>query len=512
MRRPQPIATVTSTRAVSPRRAQVARRLCSTTGCRDGYHRSGRRHHHRPIYWAPPGTSIDPAYSTLINQYIADVAAVSGRNDNVYAVNTEYFRPPSTAGGDKIRYKIAAGAPVIVNSAFPAAGSATGCPAHPGYTKCLSEEAARAKLTSLGLPTGLNNIYPVFVPKGIDFRDSAAGFACDSWCGIHGAYRTPADAPVVYALMPWPVDGCEHRQYPQASAPAYDYSDAAIAADNIVGVLSHEINEAVTDPQLDGDVSWADRTGHEIGDECSGIFGKPLGSADASFPQDSEYNQVIDGHRYWTQETFSNLTFNAFGTGQGCVQKAFVPKGADGATEIQQPFGSSHAIASPNNLPNDGTSTATVSSTVTTPNGEPVSDDKVMFTVQAADGEVGSCGDLTGGDADSFATTSAITDDNGEVDVTYTASSDDVVCSIIATESDGGTSDFTNIAQATAFSRVPISATRTSRPRSPQVRPRSRSRPPRPTRQTTTSPGRSTRCTPTATTQTPLASCPPRSP
>jgi hypothetical protein len=74
--------------------------------------------------------------------------------------------------------------------------------------------------------------------------------------------------------------------------------------------LSHEINEAITDPNVYN--GWYDSAGYENGDECAYVWGSTAG------PFGAEYNQVINGHNYLTQEEFSNHDF--FDTGGGCVQ------------------------------------------------------------------------------------------------------------------------------------------------------------------------------------------------
>src|SRR3954471_11174792 len=44
-----------------------------------------------PVYWTPSdATPFADTYETIINQYIADVAADSGGTDNVYSVMAEY--------------------------------------------------------------------------------------------------------------------------------------------------------------------------------------------------------------------------------------------------------------------------------------------------------------------------------------------------------------------------------------------------------------------------------------
>jgi hypothetical protein len=76
-------------------------------------------------------------------------------------------------------------------------------------------------------------------------------------------------------------------------------SDAAL-----LGGLSHEHNESITDPELN---AWYDAHGEENGDKCrtfesSSEFGTILGTA----PDGSPYNQIINKHRYFYQQEWSN--------------------------------------------------------------------------------------------------------------------------------------------------------------------------------------------------------------
>jgi PKD repeat protein len=79
----------------------------------------------------------------------------------------------------------------------------------------------------------------------------------------------------------------------------------SIAGGQINGGLSHEQNESVTDP-LPND-AWTNgagaNQGQEVGDQCVGQFGTPLGMHNGA-----KYNQVINGHFYWFQEEWSNQT------------------------------------------------------------------------------------------------------------------------------------------------------------------------------------------------------------
>jgi hypothetical protein len=77
------------------------------------------------------------------------------------------------------------------------------------------------------------------------------------------------------------------------------------------GGLSHEQNESVTDPIPN--VAWTNGAGPnqglEVGDQCEGQMGTPLGTHNGAM-----FNQVINDHLYWYQEEWSNV-------GHGCLQR-----------------------------------------------------------------------------------------------------------------------------------------------------------------------------------------------
>lgn len=442
-----------------------------------------------PIYWTPSGFTFAPDdldYPTVVNQYITDIAAASGTIKNVFAVNQEYTRASTGAGsGDQIQYSIAknfagpGNTPIVDTTPYPASTSTSttspGCApdaafrtTNPGAV-CVTDQAVRtevAKLVAADAPnqTGLAYIYPVFFPPNVDIL-SGGELSDQAFCGIHLSFNSTlpnAAGSIVYSEEPYTVDGCFKGQYPQYYSVAA-YGQGAMDGDSAVSTLSHEINEAITDPGVNNSSSWYDSSGNEIGDECSGIFGPPLGSTDNSAPantQASEYNQVINGHDYWTQETFSNTTFAAFKTGQGCVQKAFRPQGSESPTLPTPDLGSGQVMAVPTSLPADGSSTSTVTLTVDKQDGEPVVGDDVDFQADAAAGSEGTCGTLSGGDNSTAGQKpdgdiGGMTDDNGQIAVTYTASTDDVTCEVIASEAQGGTSDFAMIAQGTDAAQAP---------------------------------------------------------
>jgi hypothetical protein len=118
---------------------------------------------------------------------------------------------------------------------------------------------------------------------------------------------------MVYANMPFPVYLSPVGYTCGSNAHGHGIIEAPNGnpdADTEVSPTSHEIMEAATDP--DTTTGWYDSSGYENGDECAYVYGTMSGDAG------QRYNQVINGHRYLTQEEFSNQDFAV--TGNGCLQ------------------------------------------------------------------------------------------------------------------------------------------------------------------------------------------------
>ncbi len=384
-----------------------------------------------PIYWAPDdATPFPDGYQDIINGYLADVAAASGATDNVYSINTEYYE--TVDGADKhISYAISAGEPVIDTQPFPA----DGCAPDSGFTSCITDDQLRKELTAitgkLGLTTDISNFYPVFLPPGVETADNDGSNSASSFCGYHNAYGEGANM-IVYGNEPYEEEGCDGGQAPNGD----------LAADGAVGTLSHEINEALTDPT--DAAAWVDSTGHEIGDICANDYGTALGSTDESNPESTQYNQVINGGFYYTQTEFSNAAFAAFGIGNGCVQSSH----ATTAQETNDPtaVASVFTFAFPNALEADGSTTSEISTSVSDADQNVIAGDTVNFSVYAVEGN-GQCGTLSA----ELATTGA----DGYATVTYTASTDDIICAVVATDAQGGQSSIGTVYQGAAQDVAP---------------------------------------------------------
>ena len=264
-----------------------------------------------PVFWAPTGYSFPGTYKSVIDGYIANLAAASGTNGNVFSVADEYYQN-LTGTNATISYHVTAGVELDPTDAYPAEGTSypASCTPEAGFslTACVTDSALQTEvqsvLTAHSLTADDSHIYMVFFPPNVQtcmgttyslsncsYSGSGSG---GSYCGYHSAFFPGAGSePALYANMPYPpLNGCSGGEAPSGNAEA----DAEIS------IISHEANETITDWAN----AWRDANGYEDGDECAYTYGNPLGGSIAG---GTAFNQVINGHDYYTQDEFSNANF-----------------------------------------------------------------------------------------------------------------------------------------------------------------------------------------------------------
>jgi len=120
------------------------------------------------------------------------------------------------------------------------------------------------------VPAASNVIYGVFLPKGMKVTMSG-GASCSTFCGYHGHFNY-GGADIRYAVFPY------------LNCSACKLSNLSVA-DMMTIVASHEIREAVTDPQL---TAWYDDQGYEADDKCA--WHNLYRMADGGFAVQPEYS------------------------------------------------------------------------------------------------------------------------------------------------------------------------------------------------------------------------------
>jgi hypothetical protein len=236
------------------------------------------------IYWVPSGSSVDANYESLINRYFGDVAAASGQLTNVYSVATQYYDNAAA-----VHYQSSFGGSFVDTHPFPA----NGCDAGSGV--CLTDAQIQTELenvlTAKGWQPSTTTLFFVMTPKGVAscFDNVTNQCSTNTYCAYHSGFNDANNVPVLYANEPYDAttSGCT-----PGSSPNGDDADAEI------NTISHEHNEAITDPAGD---AWLNAGGDENGDLCAWNFGPTLGTAGGQ-----SYNQLINGHKYWLQQEYSN--------------------------------------------------------------------------------------------------------------------------------------------------------------------------------------------------------------
>ena len=263
------------------------------------------------VYWEPAGYTVSTNYHSLINRYLTDVAADSGRATNVYAVATQY----TDSVPSNIQYNSTFGGSFTDTNAYPA--TVSGCPTTDGtitVANCLTQTQQSNELDAFiqsnSLPRGINNIYFLVMPKNVetcfdDFSDCGNILNISPrYCAYHSSFNIGGHGLTLWANEPYVGIPSGHCASGTMSKPNADDADVAI------NPISHEFNETITDPTGGG---WFDVNGTgENGDKCNFDFGTAIASN-----TNGAYNQLINHNPYETQQEWSNaitgcaLTFGA---------------------------------------------------------------------------------------------------------------------------------------------------------------------------------------------------------
>lgn len=259
-------------------------------------------HANRPhvIFWQPDGSGLgfDPGYQSLVERFLADVAADSHKPTNVYGLSGQYYDSEGPAA-----YNSTYGGSVVATDPLPANGCSEplGPPlgSGPGWSRCMSDQQLVAELQHViraqQLPTTSRDVYFLVTPNGLGSCESGGTDYCalggtdnsGSYCGYHSS--TPDG--VLYAVIPYnAVPGHCQSGNPRPNSNA---------ADPAVSTISHEHNEMVTDPLGDAWVNGSSNS--ENGDLCITYFGPIIGGSGAT-----AFNETIHGNPYFLQEEWSN--------------------------------------------------------------------------------------------------------------------------------------------------------------------------------------------------------------
>lgn len=187
-----------------------------------------------------------------------------------YNINTTYYDGSNTHVSNSVHY----------------AGSTTD-----GGSTALSDSGVQAvvasAITSGRLPKDTNAVYFVLTSAEVN---ETSGF-CTQYCGWH-THGTIAGSDIKYSFVGNP-DRCPSACAAQTIGP----NDNA-GADGMASIIAHELEEAVSDPDLN---AWYDRRGYENADKCAWTFGSLSTASNGS-----KYNMTLGARNYLIQQNWVN--------------------------------------------------------------------------------------------------------------------------------------------------------------------------------------------------------------
>jgi hypothetical protein len=150
-----------------------------------------------------------------------------------------------------------------------------------------------------GLPNDPNGVYVVLTSSDVS---ETSGF-CRTYCGFH-THGTINGSDIKYAYI-GNVDKCPTGCEIQSTGPNSPATGVG-GADGIANTLTHETEEAITDPDLN---AWFDSSGNEDADKCNFKFGPTKLAANGA-----KFNQTFGGLNWMIQMEWENSR------GGGCDQ------------------------------------------------------------------------------------------------------------------------------------------------------------------------------------------------
>jgi hypothetical protein len=139
------------------------------------------------------------------------------------------------------------------------------------------------------LPSDSNAVY--FVLTSADVNETS-GF-CTQYCGWH-THGLINGADIKYSFVGNPA------RCPSACAAQTTSPNGNAGADGMASIIAHELEEAVTDPDLN---AWYDTRGYENADKCAWTFGATKTAANGA-----KYNMTLGSMNYLIQRNWVNAS------------------------------------------------------------------------------------------------------------------------------------------------------------------------------------------------------------
>ena len=138
-------------------------------------------------------------------------------------------------------------------------------------------------------PTDTGGVYFVMTSQDVN---ETTGF-CTQYCGWH-THATINGRDIKYAFVGNP------QRCPSACTNGTPAPNGDVGADGAASIVSHELEEATTDPDLN---AWYDVRGEENADKCAWTFGKTYTASNGSL-----YNITLGTRNFLIQRNWVNAS------------------------------------------------------------------------------------------------------------------------------------------------------------------------------------------------------------
>lgn len=267
-----PSISVQIQKNVSPVRGQAGKPIKSGTGTGITYHGGPVMTNPITIYPIWYGTfSSGTASSTkdILTHFMSNIGG-SGR----FNINTTYYNGSNV----KVKNQVALSSSQVVDNY--------------SLGKSLSDAQIQSLVTSNinsgALPKDADGFYLVLTAGDVSVP---SGFLTQ-YCGWH-TYTSVSTTAIKYSFVGDPSAGLTACTGQSTNSP-----NGNPAADGMVSVITHELEEAATDPQLN---AWYDGRGYENSDKCAWTWGTTSTASNGS-----KYNLTIGGKQYLVQQNWLN--------------------------------------------------------------------------------------------------------------------------------------------------------------------------------------------------------------
>lgn len=256
------------------------------------------------IFWEQKAGEFASDYTEPIIHYAEDLQAEDTHTTDEFSVAKQY----TDNAKQPITGKVEFGGDAFAIGAYPPLEEAEGCVK--AKAPCVTDKQIREEIVEQieanHWPTDTADApeaqYLIYTPEGVatcEFGECAP----EGFCAYHSEITGIGlqNKVAVYSDLPY-VSECDSGQAPSGVGGNKD-------ADGTLDSEIHEIVESATDPEPPN--GYTDKNGEEVADKCTGpiveeqpeVYGTPLGG---SLGEDTAFNQLINGHSYYTQQIWSN--------------------------------------------------------------------------------------------------------------------------------------------------------------------------------------------------------------